>query len=224
VQWEPSPIWRVGALLRFPAIRIESSGEMAFDRVRVVGQDSSSTFFRDGDATFTFPSVVAVDLGLGLRLKKVSLEADVRLQSGGGREAIFRSSQLVTEVTTTGSDTVTQQTPFPDLTYKPRFVTNVAVGGAVQVGEGWAVHAGFFTDLSPVGSQSDLIFTKVNIFGVTAGVSFTIGPLSGSLGGAFSWGHSSSQLLGQELSTQAVSTGLTVHAFSILYSGSVMLD
>jgi len=47
------------------------------------------------------------------------------------------------------------------------------VGARYAFSESLALHTGFFLDQSPVDSSDDEIFTKMDLFGIGAGVSFT---------------------------------------------------
>ncbi len=52
------------------------------------------------------------------------------------------------------------------------------------------LHAGFFTDFSPVAPSDNPLYQAVNLLGVTGGTSFRWEHFSGSVGAAYTWGHS----------------------------------
>ena len=61
------------------------------------------------------------------------------------------------------------------------------MGGRYDVSPKTSVHLGVFTAFSPVGEKS--VFTAVDVYGVSAGVSLNWAHVSGSLGFAYEWGN-----------------------------------
>jgi long-subunit fatty acid transport protein len=110
-------------------------------------------------------------------------------------------------------------TPQFDTTFNSaRAVTNVAVGANYPLSPRFRVHAGFSTDGSPVGDETQSLFRKVNLSRFTAGVSLTGTRLSGSLGFGYSFGSGTRQSLGDTEGGQQTETRLSVKTANLLFA------
>jgi hypothetical protein len=175
--------------------------------------------FHDRSASFDYQFPLEVNVGLGWHSKFFELEGDLRYHTAISNYALL-SSQMPVQVTTTGPGgvpVVTQQ-QFPAMQNGAKQVWNWAVGGHVNIGEAWTVHAGFFSDYSPNNAAGENVFRSVNMYGMTLGGRIHGGHLSGSLGFAFSWGSSSTFSFEDPASGSTIPTKISVKTLSLLYA------
>jgi hypothetical protein len=82
------------------------------------------------------------------------------------------------------------------------------------------LHAGFFSDASPVAARSSpVIFPRIDVYGVTGGVSVKSAHLSAALGLAYLFGRSASFALAPDLGGPTAAR-LHIRALSALLSFS----
>src|SRR5262249_55921097 len=99
-----------------------------------------------------------------------------------------------------------------------RAVTNVAVGANYPLSAKLRVHAGYSTDGSPVGDETQSLFRKVNLSRFTAGISIAGTRLSGSLGFGYSFGSGTRQSFGNTEGGQQTETRLSVKTANLLFA------
>jgi long-subunit fatty acid transport protein len=219
IQWDITSNLVVGALVRLPGLKVMSSGGLTYQNVDNNGTPWSQTFFQDRMAAFDYQLPVEVNVGLGWHSRLFELEADLRYHSAISDYPLF-SSQVPVQVTTTGAGgvpVVTQQ-PFPTVTYGTRQVWNWAVGGHVNIGDAWSVHAGFFSDYSPTTSAAQNVFRAVNMYGMTVGTRIKGEHLSASIGFALSWGNSANFTFDDPAGGAPITTNLHITTLSLLYA------
>ena len=123
-------------------------------------------------------------------------------------------------VTTDASGTPTvEQREFEPLTESLQSVTNLALGLNYPLSGSWRLHAGDFTDGSPVGDAETSTFGVVDLTGITFAVSFG-GRLSGSLGISSSWGTTDEVLIGPSLGGAVGSTAVDIRTINLHYAVS----
>jgi len=219
LQWDIASNLVLGALVRLPGLKLMSSGALTYQNVDNNGTPWSQSFFHDRSATFDYQFPLEVNVGLGWHSKLFELEADLRYHTAISAYPLF-SSQMPVQVTTTGPGgipVVTAQ-PFPAVENAARQVWNWAVGGHVNIGEAWSVHAGFFSDYSPTTAAGQDVFRAVNMYGMTVGGRVHGDHLSASLGFAFSWGNSSNFSFQDPASGTTINTRLSIRTLSLLYA------
>jgi hypothetical protein len=85
-------------------------------------------------------------------------------------------------------------------------------------GIGYALHAGYDSDPSPVSGPSQSSFRAVDLAGVSAGASF--GRLTASLCVSSSWGTTTERQIGPSIGGLEATTDVSVRAFTVLYAVS----
>src|SRR6185369_6012843 len=124
-------------------------------------------------------------------------------------------SALASLVTTDANGVPTESTlSFVPVQEKADPVLNVAIGGHYLLSKRFRLHAGFFTDASPVADPDSSDFRTVDLLGASAGVSFSWTHLSGSLGVAGSWGTTDNRAVGPSLGGSAGNTKIKVSSFT----------
>jgi len=219
LQWDITQNLMLGVTVRFPGLKITSSGSIVAQNVDNNGTFWSQRFFRDEDAAFDFKLPWDVNFGLGWSSPAFGVEADLRYHSAVSSYAMFDSQQTVQIVTTAanGTPVVTAQ-PFPTVQNGAKVVWNWAIGGRVNVSEAWSVHAGFFSDYSPTDPNHQDFYRAVNMYGFTTGVRLAGAHLSGSLGFALNWGSSNPFTVGDPSTGQSTTTKLSIVSYYLLYA------
>lgn len=219
LQWDLTPNLVLGALVRFPGLKLLSSGALTYQNVDNDGTPWSQVFFHDRDATFDFQLPLEVNFGLGWHSRLFELEADVRYHAATSDYALL-SSRVPVQVATTGPGglPMVTQTAFPSVNNGAKQVWNWAVGGHVNLGEAWTLHGGFFSDYSPTTAAGADLFRAVDMYGATLGARVHGEHLSASLGFAFTWGNSSSFSFNDPASGATINTKLNIRTLSLLYA------
>jgi len=219
LQWDILQNLMLGVTVRFPGLKITSSGSIIGQNVDNNGAIWSQRFFRDEDASFDFKLPWDVNFGLAWNSRVFGVEADLRYHSAISSYAMFDSAQPVQIVTTApnGTPVVTNQ-PFPTVQNGAKQVWNWAIGGRVNITEAWSVHAGFFSDYSPTDTNHQDFFRAVNMYGFTTGARLAGEHLSGSLGFALNWGSSNQFTVGDPSTGQTTTTRLSIVSYYLLYA------
>lgn len=215
VQWEIASGWIVGALIKTPGVRLYGKGLFSFLDQQTGGP--SFTTIYDRSARFFTPNPFQANVGLAYQAGWGAIEANVRFHAGTHTGPLVESDQPVNSLTAG----VPSQEPFPPVLFRIRPIVNVEVGGHVAVSKITRLHAGFFTDTSPVATDTTpVLFPQVNLWGVTAGASFDGERLSASLGLQFARGSSRSFSLGAGLPGGPIEAKLVVDTLTALISFS----
>ncbi|MGO8969857.1 MAG: OmpP1/FadL family transporter [Myxococcaceae bacterium] len=209
----------VGAVLRFPGLKILSSGGLTYQDVNNNGTPWSQVFFKDRSATFDYKLPTEVDVGLGWHSSLFGLEADLRYHTAISDYVLLGSQNLVQTTTTAPNGTpVVTTSPFPGIKNGANQVFNWAIGGSVNITEWWSVHAGFFSDYSPTDTAGQTLFRNVSMYGVTAGAKVRGEHLSGSFGVGFNWGNSPNFSFPNSTTGTTITTKLVVRSLQLLYA------
>ncbi len=210
----------VGAVLRFPGLKLLSSGGLTYQDVENNGTPWSQVFFKDRSATFDYRLPTEVDFGLGWHSSAFGLELDLRWHSEVSDYFILTSPNSVQKVTTAadGTTPVVTNTPFPGVKNGSKQVLNWAVGGSVSLSEAWSLHAGFFSDYSPVNQTGVNLFRHLSMYGVTLGAKVQGEHLSASFGLGYNWGTSATFNFPDTVTGNLVATKLVVQSFQLLYA------
>ena len=104
--------------------------------------------------------------------------------------------------------------PFDDVVSENKAVVNVAVGGsyALTKNKVWTLHFGFATDFSPVG-DADQYFSRVDLYGLTAGISGSVEGFTAAVGVNYQFGDASNVPLADVLDSD-----ISVNSWAIIYS------
>lgn len=217
VQWEVANGLILGFLAKSPGVRLYGKGVFSFVEQQSTAGSASFTSMYDQSARYFFPLPFQANLGLAYRGGWGEVEADVRFHAGTHTGSLVESDQPVLSF----AGGVQTQEPFPPVLLRTRPVANVQVGGHVIVSKITRLHAGFFTDTSPVATDTaPVLFPQVNLWGVSAGASFDGERLSASLGLAFTWGESRSFSLATDVPSGPIQAKLMVDTLTALVSFS----
>ncbi len=221
-QWDLAPRFTLGATVTSPGIRIGGSSKVKFSRVLFqAGGAGDELAFRDPDAKFDFKIPLRATAGATFRYSRGQVELDVRYHGAEDQYEMFSSDSTGVEITTdaAGTPTITNPTFTPVLN-QARSIVSVALGANFSVSPAFRLHAGFFTDPSPVSAPSQSTFRAVDLTGASGGVSLGSGRLTASLGVLSSWGTTSERAIGPSLGGLEATTDVSVQTFTGLYSVS----
>lgn len=226
VQYDVSPHVLVGALVRTPAITLFTSGSVTADALAENGSSSIGASLFDANAQFTNPLPFEFHGGVAYKGTRVEFEVDVQAYTPVSRYALIATDQPIVTYTNGGSGsppTVTTR-PFDGTASQFRGMANVAVGGHFLLTSNgvWRLHFGVGTDVSPVGDQ-DMVFTKVNLYGGSVGLSGTKGPLQFTAGLNYRSGSSDDVIVRNLQNGQLVRSGIDVRTIGLIYSLSYKL-
>ncbi len=219
VQFDVTPNFHLGATITSPGMQVTGSSLVIYQLTAFSGGGSRDLFFHDPEASFDYRFPMKATLGASYTFGKAEIEADLRFH--GSREAytIFTSSVPATIITTdaAGVPTVTNAT-FAPIVEDTKEVYNLAIGGHYAFSPSFRVHAGFFTDDSPVNNPGTSLFRKLDLTGFSGGVSFGAGRLTASAGLSTSRGTSEERVVGPSVGGVTGSTRIKVTTFNLLYA------
>jgi hypothetical protein len=219
VQYDLSPKLAVGALVVSPGLRLGGSSKIEFQNSVFTGAGSREVTFRDEDATFRYKIPLRITAGAAARLGQFELEADLKFHAKESSYELLTSDSLANVLVTDVNGIPTLSTlAFAPVVEEARAVYNLAFGTHYAVSKAFRIHAGFFTDDSPIENSAATIFRSVDLKGASAGVSFTGAHLSGSLGVAGSWGTTDERQVGPSIGGIQTSTTVKVRTFNLMYA------
>ena|SRR5215471_14989821 len=184
VQYEASTHLLFGGMVRMPAITLLKSGSYTSEGVADGAAESQGLSFFDPNARFTYRFPVELHGGAAYVSPRLEIETDVHAFTSVGTYTLLSSDQpIITYADTTTTTPTIGTQPFTGFVSQSRGVVNVSAGGhiALSASGAWRLHFGAETDLSPVGS-ADQVFTRVNLYGGTIGVSGTRGGFQFTVG------------------------------------------
>lgn len=211
---QPSDKVSLGLAVVTPSVELLSGGlaSTSFAKSDPIAGTSESSDARTDEDPFRFLHAWQIGLGAGLHEPGWDCELDlVWTLPDPSHETVpalpgFASS-------TSGGTTTTTPIVVPARMTSYRHVVNLRVGGGMAVADGISVHAGAFTDFSPV-ADSDL-YNTVDFFGASAGVMFRRKDTGLILGVSATWGHEGIELYNP--ATNALAKGdLDVFAMDFL--------
>jgi hypothetical protein len=219
VQWDAGSKVRVGGRITSPGIRIGGSSKLLYSQLVFSGAGSREIGFRDEDAKLDYKIPVELTGGIAFLFDNFQLEGDLRYHGSASTYTLLSSTALASLVTTDVNGVPTESTlSFVPVHEKADPVLNVAIGGHYLLSKRFRIHAGFFTDASPVADPDSSDFRTVDLVGASTGVSFSWAHLSGSLGVAGSWGTTDNRTVGPSLGGIAGNTKIKVSSFTMLYA------
>ena len=218
VQWDLHERVRFGATVTTPGIGLGGSALLISQSSSASAAGTEERVFRDSNTAFAYELPSRAVGGLAVTLGRLEVEADVRYY--GSREAFefLQSDSSGIGVTTDASgQPTTEQLEFEPIVESLRSVTNLALGLNYPLSGSWRLHAGAFTDGSPVGDPATSTFGVVDLTGVTFAVSFG-GRLSGSLGLSSSWGTTDEVVIGPSLGGAVRATTVDIRTINLHYA------
>jgi hypothetical protein len=214
-----SPQFALGALVVSPGLRLGGSSKIQFQNSVFTGAGSREVTFRDEDATFRYKIPFRFTAGAAARLGKFQLEGDLKFHAKESSYELLTSDSLANVLVTDANGIPTLSTlTFAPVVEQARAVYNLAFGTHYAVSKAFRIHAGFFTDDSPIENPATTIFRSVDLRGASAGVSFTGDHFSGSLGVSGSWGTTDERQVGPSIGGIQTTTTVKVRTFNLMYA------
>jgi hypothetical protein len=221
-QWDLAPAVTLGALLVSPGLRIGGSSTITLSQTLFESAGVSNDLaFRDSNAKLDYRIPFRAVVGATYRYSRGQVELDVRYFGGQDEYALYSSDSAAVQITTDAAGVPTiAQSAFTPVLNQARSIVSVTVGANYSISRSLRLHAGLFTDPSPVGAPSQSIFRAVDLTGVSAGVSLGAGRLTASLGVSSSWGTTAGRQVGPSLGGFQATTEISVRTYTGLYAVS----
>ncbi len=209
----------LGATITSPGVKVTGGSLVVYQFTTFSGDGSRDLSFRDDDAQFDYRFPLKATIGAAVELGKAQVEADLRYHGSRDTYTIFSSDVPATIITTdaAGVPTVTTAS-FAEIIEDTKAVYNLAIGGNYAFSPSFRVHAGFFTDDSPVDNPETSLFRKLDLTGFSGGVSFGAGRLQASVGLSTSRGTSEERQIGPALGGFTGTTRIKVTTYNLLYA------
>ena len=214
LQWDASDKLSFGLMAELPTARLWGSSFYSDERTAATGSGFVTAHFRDPNARLDYKLPFLLGGGVALRLGKVEMEGDVRWYSSVSQFDIYESDSIGVAVVAE-NPTVVAPVSLAPVMLNFRSVVNFSIGAHFPLSERWKVHVGFNSDQSPMPNTGEL-FREVDLIGATAGVSFTVSHLSGSVGIGLQKGKS--PVTPVAIASYVRDTRLEVTTFQLLYS------
>lgn len=220
LQYDASKHILLGATVRMPAVTILKSGSYTSDAVLAGSSDQGLSFF-DPSAAFTYHFPFEIHGGAAYVRPRLEMEFDVHTYTRVAAYAMLSSSEPIITYAdgAAGSAPVIATQPFSGFTSESRAVVNASAGGHVSLtADGrWRVHFGAATDRSPVGT-AEQVFTRVNLYGGTLGISGTKGGFQFTLGANYRAGSSGDFTVRRLPGVGQLPSGLRVETLGLIYA------
>jgi hypothetical protein len=218
VQYDISDEWKLGASVQTMGFRVAPSGEVALDGVRAEGNPSATSYLFDTDATFKYKVPLQAGAGIAWVGKSAQVEVDVNYLSGSSSYSMLTSEVPVTLIEN-GQPPTTTTAPWSGLTTDPKGTFNFAVGGHFALDEKqiWKLHFGFATNFAPV-DAGDQVFTNLDLYAGTVGLSGQAGHIQASLGVRYEFGSSDKLFVTNPITGAPLQTDVKVSNIGAVYS------
>ncbi len=219
LQWDAAETVRFGATVTTPGLRVGGSGLVEDQLVLgFAGNESVDLLVRDPEARFDYRQPFRAVGGVAIRLGGFELEADVRHYGSRSDYTLLATDSTVQILVSDADGNVTaDRVATPPIVESVRSVTNVALGGNFAISSTFRVHAGVFTDRSPVRNVDSSVFRAVDLTGLSAGISFG-GRLSGSLGVSTTWGTTEERDVESPIAGLESRTRISIRSFHLHYA------
>lgn len=220
-QYDVSPHIFVGGLMRTRPFTMLSTASTTSDGLAQAGPASLGTSFFDSDAQFTNRLPFEFDAGVAYAGHRGEIEVDVQAYTPVSAYTMFASDQPIVTYADAGTGTApgVATRPFDGRISHMRGMANVAAGGRFLLTSSgvWRLHFGAGTDLSPV-ADDDQVFTKVNMFTWSVGVSGTKGPLQFAAGLNWRSGSADNVIVRDLQNGDRVKSGVDIRTVGLIYS------
>ena len=217
-QWDVGARFIVGVHVVSPGLHILGSSKLSYEAGIYRADRYEDVVIRDPEADFEYRIPVKAGAGLAYKLDRGEVEVDVSYHGASDPYTIYESAVTGTQTILTGgvpTTTTPSMTPLEDEWHS---VTNFAVGGNYRLNERVRLHAGFYTDASPVSDPASSFFRKVDLTGWTGGASWQGDKFSGSLGLGYSSGKSDPLIVTDAATGLSSETRLTVNSLRAAYA------
>jgi hypothetical protein len=220
-QFDVSPHVHVGGTIRTPALTLWRGASATAESLAENGSASIGASFFDAVADFTYRQPFEFHGGVAYTAARGEIEVDVHAYTPISAYAMIASDQpIVTYINPgAGSAPGVSSQPYGGAISQSRGLANVAVGGHLVLSSNgvWRLHYGAATDFSPVGDEDEL-FTKLDRFSWSVGISGTKGPLQFTTGVNYRSGSSDEVLLRDLQTGQPVTSTIDVSTLGLIYS------
>ncbi len=186
LQWDLSPAVTLGLVVTAPGLSLGGTTSLIAEETTATGGGYRTAWFRDPEAEFQVKHPTRVSLGLAWRFARGEVEANVKYFAGISKYEMFSSEVPGVWTAVSQGESRTGAAVFAPTYDEREAVTNVAIGGRYDLTKKTSLHLGFFTSQSPVGDES--VFSIVDLYGISTGVSLNWAHLSGSIGVVYEWG------------------------------------
>ena len=222
VQWDVARAVTVGAIVSPPGLRIGGGSKIRFTQTLFQSDGTEDDLsFRDSEAKLDYRMPARVAAGATFRYSRGQVELDVRYYGAEGQYELLSSDSTAVRITTEAGGAPTISAPaFSSVLHQARSIVSYALGANYSLSRSLRLHAGVFTDPSPVSGPSRSTFRAVNLTGVSGGVSLGSGRLTGSVGVSSSWGTATDRAVGPTLGGIQGTTDVSVRTFTGLYAVS----
>ncbi len=220
-QWDPAPRWTLGVRATAPGWRLGGSSQLEYQGVRSTASGNDALAVRDEQARFEYKLPAEIAGGLAYRFGRGAIEVDARWHDGASRYDLYSSDVVGTLTSDPANGPATRSdVSLAPTVFEARSVVNLSLGGRYALSESWLVHAGFFTDRSPVAGAGDAFFPKLDFAGATLGVTRSGTHLSGFLGIGYTSGESDEVPIGTLLGGASAVGRFKVRTLSLNYAVS----
>jgi len=220
-QFDPSEKWRLGLVIRTPAVTLYRSGQYATDGTLQNGAASQGLSIFDPEATFTYKMPWEFQGGVAYIAKRAQAEFNIQQFTGVSSYTLLASNNSILTYSDAGQGgpPTIQSRPFDGLKSASSATTNYTVGGhyLLSADHSYQLHAGFTTDHSPVASE-DQVFEQIDLNSWTIGVSGKASKLQFAGGINFRRGESDDVRVRDLLNGQPVLTSLKIKTTAFIYS------
>jgi hypothetical protein len=220
VQWDLASRITVGALVTSPGLRIGGSSQIKYTQtVFQAGGAEDDLSFRDSDAKLDYRIPFRASAGVTYRYGRGQVELDVRYYAEEDEYELLSSDSVAVRITSDPAGVPTISTPaFTPVVHRARSIVSFALGANYSLSPAFRLHAGVFTDPSPVSAPSQSTFRAVNLTGASGGVSVGSGRLTASAGVSASWGTTTERAVGPTLGGVEATTDVSIRTFTALYA------
>jgi len=220
-QFDVSPHVHVGGTIRTPALTLYKSASATAESLAENGSASIAASFFDADAEFAYHQPFEFHGGIAYTATRGEIELDVHAYTPISAYAMIASDQPIVTYVNPGAGLapVVSTQPYGGAISQSRGLANIAVGGHLLLNSNgvWRLHYGAATDFSPVGDE-DKVFTKLNRFGWSVGISGTKGPLQFTAGVNYRSGSSDEVLLRNLQNGEPVTSTIDVTTLGLIYA------
>jgi hypothetical protein len=220
LQYDASKHVLLGVTVRMPAVTVLRGGSYTAEAVAAASSSQGLSFF-DPNAAFVYHFPFEFHGGVAYVAPRVEIEVDVHSYTRVATYAMLSSSQPAITYADgpPGAGPVIDTQPFSGFTSESRAVVNASAGGHVSLtADGrWRVHFGGATDRSPVG-PAEQVFTRVDLYGGTLGISGTKGGLQFTIGANYRAGSSNDFAVRRLPGIGVIPMGLRVETLGLIYA------
>jgi hypothetical protein len=220
-QYDFAEHWKAGLQLKTPSLRLWGSSKVNYESLTNSGGLTTDTNFYDSSASFRYRLPVSANLGIAYVAHRFEVEGDLRYHAPVGTYTMFSSDQPITTSSNTGGVPTNSSQDFSNIQVAFRNVVDFSAGGKYTLSPTVDLHGGFYTSYSPVKNQSNPVFTKIDLYGITFGSSVTVRNVSGSLGAAYEFGSSDPYTVINSLTGTPYVTTIHVSTLKVLFALSI---